>query len=70
MILVLGDISLRTSNKLIYPYNNILYKKKFGTINANNNCYVEIIVKLGQKNSGTYSCIVISQDIVISSIVM
>jgi hypothetical protein len=70
MTLVLGDISLRTSNKLIYPYNNILYKKKFGTINANDNRYVEIIVKLGQKNSGTYSCIVISQDIVISSIVM
>jgi hypothetical protein len=31
---------------------------------------VEIIVKLGQKCSGTYGCIAISKDIVILSIVM
>jgi len=60
MALVLGDISPRTSNKLIYPYNDIPYKKKFGTVNANDNRYMEIIVKLRQKNSGTYGCIVIS----------
>jgi len=31
---------------------------------------MEIIVKLGQKNSGTYGYIAISKDIVILSIVM
>ena len=70
MALVLGDISPRTSNKLIYPYNDIPYKKKFGTVNAYYNRYMEIIVKLRQKNSGTYGCIAISKDIVILSIVM
>jgi hypothetical protein len=70
MALILGDIRPRTSNKLIHPYNDILYQKEFGSINAYNNCYIEIIVKLGQKNNGTYGCIVISKDIVILSIVM
>jgi hypothetical protein len=65
MALILRDIRPRTSNKLIHPYNDILYQKEFGTINAYNNCYIEIIVKLGQKNSGTYSYIAISKDIVI-----
>ena len=64
MALILGDIRPRTSNKLIHPYNDILYQKEFGTINAYNNCYIEIIVKLEQKNCETYSLIVISKDIV------
>ena len=52
MTLILGDIRPRTSNKLIHPYNDILYKKKFGTVNAYYNRYMEIIVKLGQKIVG------------------
>jgi hypothetical protein len=69
MALILGDIRPRTSNKLIHPYNDILYKKKIGTINAYNNCYMEVIVKLGHKNSGTYGYIVSGKDIAILSIV-
>jgi len=70
MALILGDIRPGTSNKLIHLYNDIPYKKKIGTVNAYDNRYIEIIVKLGQKNNGTYGSILISQDIVISSIVM
>jgi hypothetical protein len=55
---------------LIHPYNDIPYKKKIGTVNAYDNYYIEIIVKLRQKNSGTYDRIVISKDIVILSIIM
>jgi hypothetical protein len=69
MALILGDISPRTRNKLIYSYNDIPYKKIW-TIDANDNRYIEIIVKLGQKNCGTYSRIAISKDIVILSIVI
>jgi len=49
MALILRDIKPRTNNKLIYLYNNILYPKKIGSINAYNNCCEEIIVKLGPK---------------------
>jgi len=48
----------------------IFHIKKNWTIDANDNRYVEIIVKLGQKNCGTYSRIAISKDIVILSIVI
>jgi len=70
MALIWGDIRPRTSNKLIHLYNDIPYKKKFGTVNAYDNRYIEIIVKLGQKNNRTYGYIAISKDIVILSIVM
>ena len=70
MALILGDIRPGTSNKLIHLYNDIPYKKKIGTVNAYDNRYIEIIVKLEQKNNGTYGCIAISKDIVILSIVM
>jgi hypothetical protein len=70
MALIWGDIRPRTSNKLIHLYNDIPYKKKFGTVNAYDNRYIEIIVKLGQKNNGTYGYIAISKGIVILSIVM
>ena len=48
----------------------IFHIKKIGTVNAYDNRYIEIIVKLEQKNNGTYGCIAISKDIVILSIVM
>jgi hypothetical protein len=70
MTLISRDIRPRTSNKLIYPYNDIPYKKLVGTIDAYDNRCVEIIVKLGHKNSGTYGRIAISKDIIILSIVM
>jgi hypothetical protein len=69
MALILGDIRPRTGNKSIHLYNDIPYKKKVRTGNAYHNCYVEVIVKLGHKNSGTYGRFVSGKDIAILSIV-
>jgi hypothetical protein len=61
------DLELVTNWSILNRYS---IQKKFGTVNAYDNCYMEIIVKLGQKNSRTYGYIAISKDTVILSIVM